>query len=159
MTGSVPEVMTANHTMMLAQYRLSSVRTRRIFAYLIDIVVIFLIQALGFVVATLLAIPTLGLTTLAFGPLAATPLIGVLYSGLTVGGARQSTLGQRAMGLVMARQDGTPIDFLFGACHALFFYVSIVFLTPLVLIVSLFDSQKRLLHDLVLGVVLRRTGP
>src|SRR5690606_15497135 len=117
------------------------------------------IQVIGFVAAALLAIPTLGFTTLAFGPLAATPLIGILYSGLTVGSARQATLGQRAMDLRMERSEGEPIDFLFGASHALLFYLSVVFLTPVVLIVCVLDSRKRLLHDIVLGMLVRRATP
>ncbi len=156
MAGSVPDTMAMGRTAAPVQYLLSGVRTRRIFAYLIDIALVFLIQALGFFVMFLLAIPTFGLIAFAFPALAATPLIATLYSGLTLGGPRQSTLGQRAMGLVMVRHDGQPVDFLFGACHALLFYVSITLLSPLVLIVSLIDGQKRLLHDIVLGMTLRR---
>jgi len=33
------------------------------------------------------------------------------------------------------------------------FWVSISFLTPLVLLVGLFNSRRRLLHDFVLGTV------
>jgi uncharacterized RDD family membrane protein YckC len=156
--GSVPNMTASRSSAVFASDWLSGVRSRRIFAYLIDIIIIFLVQALGFLVAILLALPTFGLTTLAFGPLAATPLIGTIYSGLTVGGARQSTFGQRAMGLVMTRDDGEKTDFLYGAVHALLFYVSIVALTPFVLLVSLFDGRKRLLHDIVLSMVLRRSS-
>ena len=38
------------------------------------------------------------------------------------------------------------------AC-ALVFWVTISFLTPLILIVGLFNSRKRLLHDILLGTV------
>jgi len=159
MPATVPPVVQPGRETMMARGWLDGVRSRRAFAYLFDIVIILLIQLVGFLVALLLAIPTFGLTTLAFGPLAATPLIGILYSGLTVGGARQATLGQRAMDLQMVRNDGQPIDFLYGASHGLLFYLSMVFLTPVVLIVCLFDSRKRLLHDIVLGMVVRRVTP
>jgi uncharacterized RDD family membrane protein YckC len=159
MPATIPPAMLPGRDAIAAHGSLDGVRSRRACAYLIDIVIILLIQVVGFIVAIVLAIPTLGLTTLAFGPLAATPLIGILYSGITVGGARQATLGQRAMDLQMARNDGEPIDFLYGAAHALLFYLSIVFLTPVVLIVCLFDTRKRLLHDIVLGMVVRRVTP
>ena len=37
--------------------------------------------------------------------------------------------------------------------HAVLFWVSISFLTPLVLLVGLFNGRRRLLHDIVLGTV------
>lgn len=159
MPATVPPVVQPGRDTIMARSWLDGVRSRRSFAYLIDIVIILMIQLIGFIIALVLAIPTLGLTTLAFGPLAATPLIGILYSGLTVGSARQATLGQRAMDLQVARDDGQPIDFLYGAVHGLLFYLSIVFLTPVVLIVCLFDTRKRLLHDIVLSMLVRRTTP
>jgi uncharacterized RDD family membrane protein YckC len=33
------------------------------------------------------------------------------------------------------------------------FWVSISFLTPLILLIGLFNSRRRLLHDIVLGTV------
>jgi uncharacterized RDD family membrane protein YckC len=40
-----------------------------------------------------------------------------------------------------------------GATHAVLFWVSISFLTPLVLLVGLFNGRRRLLHDIILGTV------
>ncbi|OIQ74327.1 hypothetical protein GALL_440200 [mine drainage metagenome] len=37
--------------------------------------------------------------------------------------------------------------------HAVLFWISISFLSPLVLLVGLFNSRRRLLHDFVLGTV------
>jgi len=153
--GTVPQTM-AGMFPVSAYY---GVRKRRIIAYLIDLAIIFAIQVLGFLVAIVLALPTLGLTTLAFAPLAITPLVGTIYAGLTVGGRSQATIGQRGMGLIVARDNGEKIDFVLAACQAVLFYVSIVALTPLVLVVSLLDSRKRLLHDLVLGLEVRRAAP
>jgi len=41
-----------------------------------------------------------------------------------------------------------------GAMHAVLFWISISFLSPLVLLVGLFNSRRRLLHDVVLGTVI-----
>jgi len=41
-----------------------------------------------------------------------------------------------------------------GATHAVLFWVSISFLTPLVVLVGLFNGRRRLLHDVILGTVI-----
>jgi uncharacterized RDD family membrane protein YckC len=37
--------------------------------------------------------------------------------------------------------------------HAVLFWASVSFLSPLVLLVGLFNGRRRLLHDIVLGTV------
>jgi uncharacterized RDD family membrane protein YckC len=59
----------------------------------------------------------------------------------------------RAMGLTMRMMDGRRPDMLIAAIHALLFWFSVTLLTPLVLIVSLLNIEKRLLHDIILGTV------
>jgi uncharacterized RDD family membrane protein YckC len=41
-----------------------------------------------------------------------------------------------------------------GAAHAVLFWVSVSVLSPLVLLVGLFNGRRRLLHDIVLGTVI-----
>jgi uncharacterized RDD family membrane protein YckC len=41
-----------------------------------------------------------------------------------------------------------------GAAHAVLFWVSVSVLSPLVLLVGLFNGRRRLLHDVVLGTVI-----
>ena len=43
---------------------------------------------------------------------------------------------------------------MLGACHAVLYWVSISFLTPLVLLIGLFNGRRRLLHDMILGTVI-----
>jgi uncharacterized RDD family membrane protein YckC len=40
-----------------------------------------------------------------------------------------------------------------GAMHAVLFWISVSMLTPLVLLIGLFNSRRRLLHDIILGTV------
>jgi len=40
-----------------------------------------------------------------------------------------------------------------GAMHAVLFWLSVSFLTPLVLLIGLFNGRRRLLHDIILGTV------
>ena len=59
----------------------------------------------------------------------------------------------RVMDLELRTWYGTPGYFVLGAMHAVLFWVSISFLTPLIVLVGLFNGRRRLLHDIILGTV------
>ncbi len=130
----------------------------RVCAYLLDIVFIF-----GFSLLLWLAIAVIGLVTFGLGwtLFAVLPASGIIYSAITVGGSRQSTLGMRMMGLrVVAPESGRPVDMLTAAVHALLFYVAITtFLLWFVdMMFGLMRSDRRLGHDLLLGLAVVRAG-
>jgi uncharacterized RDD family membrane protein YckC len=129
---------------------LVSVRTRRIFALLLDLV---LVSLMATVLWALLLIVTLGLSLFFLPPM--WPLVAFFYNGLSVSGAKMATPGMRAMDLEMRMHDsGARVPFINAAAHALFFYLSWFF--PPVFLVTLVDSEKRCLHDILAGVVLTR---
>lgn len=124
----------------------------RTVAYLLDIVFI-----LGFTALLTLAITVIGLVTFGLGwtLFAVLPASGIIYSAITVGGRRQSTIGQRLMGLrVVAPESGAPVDMVTAAVHALLFYVAVsTFLLWCVDVVfGLVRPDRRLGHDLLLGL-------
>lgn len=125
----------------------------RLIAYLIDIAVVaVLIVLFGF------AILFFGLFTFGLGwglYLVLVPATGILYSTLTVGGPRQSTIGMRLMGLRVVTTDGGRPDMLAAAVHALLFYVAAgtFVLWLLVVGVAFIRRDRRLGHDLVTGFV------
>ncbi|MGV7032798.1 RDD family protein [Methylobacterium symbioticum] len=130
----------------------------RFMAYLLDIVFIF-----GFSILLWLAIAFIGLVTFGLGwtLFAVLPASGILYSAITVGGHRQSTLGMRMMGLrVVAPESGRPVDLLTAAVHALLFYVALsTFLLWFVdMVFGLMRSDRRLGHDLLLGLAVVRAA-
>lgn len=129
----------------------SGVRSRRIFAFFIDVIVIALLTFGAGILVFFLGVFTLGLGFLLYGILPAT--VALLYVAFTLGGPLASTLGMRAMGLEMRLWYGAKPYPLLAAVHALLFWFSVSLLTPLVLLVSLFSDRKRLLHDMILGVV------
>jgi uncharacterized RDD family membrane protein YckC len=131
--------------------RFDGVRRKRIFAYVIDVVIVALLTLAASVVVGVLGLFTFGLAWMLYGWVGL--IVAILYSGITIGGRRQATLGMAATGLVFRLDAGGPATFLYGAVHVTLFYLSISFLTPLILLVSLFSPRKRLLHDMVLGVV------
>jgi uncharacterized RDD family membrane protein YckC len=133
------------------------VRTRRIFAFLVDLAVIFFLMAIAYVVIGILGIFTLGLLWIALP--AVWPVVAILYSVLTLGGPHSATPGMRFMGIEMRTLRGERLDYGLALLHVLGFWFSVTILTPLVLIVALFTERKQLLHDLVLGVVAVRTAP
>jgi uncharacterized RDD family membrane protein YckC len=59
----------------------------------------------------------------------------------------------RVMDIEMRTWYGAPCYFVLGAVHAIGYWVSVSMLTPLVILISLFNTRKRLLHDMLLGTV------
>ncbi|MDQ6434501.1 RDD family protein [Mesorhizobium sp. LHD-90] len=131
------------------------VRTRRILAFLLDYVIVFLLLIPFGIVVFLLGLLTFGIGWGLFGILA--PLVAIIYVWTTLGGASQATLGMRAFGIRLDRLDGKPVDGLLAVVHSVLFWAGNVILTPLILLVSLFADRKRTLHDLLLGTVVTRS--
>lgn len=129
------------------------VRTRRIFAFLLDLVVLSIFTVIAGVFIGFLGILTLGLGWLLYPILL--PIIAVAYIGLTMGGPKSATPGMQAMGIQMRLWHGGPMYGLIAIVHALAFYFSMgTGILGFVLIgASLFSSTKRCLHDVLLGTV------
>ena len=130
------------------------VLTRRIFAFLIDLVVLSIPVILGYAFIGVFGLITLGLGWALFWlAWPATIVWAVVYYGASIGGPHSATMGMRVMDLELRTWYGASGYFVLGAMHAVLFWVSISFLTPLVLLVGLFNSRRRLLHDVILGTV------
>lgn len=125
---------------------------RRVFAFLIDYVLLGLVLLLAAVVVFFLGVLTLGVAWFIY------PVLGVLtamlYFGMTVGGEKQASPGMRMMGLILVQQSGRPVDFFTAIVHLVLFWLCNSVLTPLVLLVGLFTNRNRLLHDLLLGTAM-----
>ena len=130
------------------------VLTRRVFAFLIDLVVLSVPVILGYIFIAVFGVITLGLGWMLFWlAWPATIVWAIVYYGASIGGPHSATMGMRAMDLEVRTWYGEPGYFVLGACHAVLYWISISFLTPLVLLVGLFNGRRRLLHDIVLGTV------
>jgi uncharacterized RDD family membrane protein YckC len=129
---------------------LAGVRTRRILAVCIDLVLVSVLVAVLWILSIML---TFGFALFFLPPIY--PFVAFFYNGLTVSGARMATPGMRVMDLEMRMQDtGARVPFINAAVQAVLFYVSWFF--PPILLVSLVDSEKRCLHDIIAGVVVVR---
>jgi uncharacterized RDD family membrane protein YckC len=130
------------------------VLTRRLFAFLIDLVVLSVPVILAYLFIAVFGLITLGLGWALFWlAWPASVIWALIYYGASLGGPHSATVGMRVMDLELRTWYGAPGYFVLGAMHAVLFYISISVLTPLVLLVGLFNGRRRLLHDIVLGTV------
>ncbi|HEY4191315.1 MAG TPA: RDD family protein [Mesorhizobium sp.] len=133
----------------------NGVRSRRIFAVVLDYLIVAALTIPVGILVFLLGILTLGLGWMLFSILV--PAVAILYVWNTLGGSGQATVGMKAMGIRLDRLDGRPIDGMTAVVHTVLFWAGNFILTPLVLLVTLFSDRKRTLHDLLLGTVVTRT--
>ncbi len=135
--------------------RYEGVRSRRVFALMIDVAVILFLMLLASLVIAVLGVFTLGLGWFLF-PLV-WPVVAVLYTVLTLGGLASATPGMRFMGVEIRTLQGERLNYGLALLHALGFWFTVTLLTPLILLVALFTPRKQLLHDLALGTVAVRS--
>jgi uncharacterized RDD family membrane protein YckC len=138
----------------------AGVLARRLVAFVIDVVAIAIPLILAWIFIFVFGIITLGLGWFLFWMLSPASVIWALaYYGMTLGSPASATIGMRAMGLQMRTWYGAPAYFVLGAVHAVVFWVSVTMLTPFILIVGLFNSRRRLLHDMLVGTVVINKPP
>ncbi|MGY8709485.1 RDD family protein [Bradyrhizobium sp. 18BD] len=130
------------------------VATRRVFAFLIDMVVISVPVILGYIFIALFGVVTLGIGWALFWlAWPASVVWAIVYYGACIGGPSSATIGMRIMDLELRTWYGAPGYFVLGATHAVLFWVTVSFLSPFVVLVGPFNGRRRLLHDFVLGTV------
>jgi uncharacterized RDD family membrane protein YckC len=139
---------------MLEPELFRGVLTRRVFAFLIDLVVLSVPVILAVIFIAVFGVITLGLGWALFWLVSPASVVwALIYYGATLGGPHSATIGMRVMDLELRTWYGAPAYFVLGAMHAVLFWVSISVLSPLILLVGLFNGRRRLLHDIVLGTV------
>src|SRR5689334_2816968 len=127
---------------------------RRVVAFLIDFLILSLPVLFVSMFIFVIGIVTFGLGFLFYGLLWPAMVIwAVAYYGLTLGGPASATIGMRVMDIEMRTWYGAPAYFVLGAVHAVVFWVTVSMITPLVLLVCLFNDRRRCLHDILVGTV------
>ncbi len=133
---------------------LENVRTRRVLAFVVDYLIVLLLCLPAALIIFFLGIFTFGLAWALYFVL---PLAtAVCYLALTLGGSRQATVGMAMFSIILKRDGGHFVGPGFAVLHGLLFWALHVTLTPLLLVVSLFAVNKRLLHDILLGATVVR---
>jgi uncharacterized RDD family membrane protein YckC len=134
----------------------SGVLGSRIFAWIGDVVVLFILGSIVWFALALLGIVTFGAAWMLIPVAGIATVLG--YAALTIGGPRQATWGMRMAGLRVETATGGRPDGLAAAVHALLFYVAAgtVGLWLLDILCGLVRSDRRLGHDLLTGLVVVR---
>ena len=130
---------------------------RRVVAYVIDFVVIWLLIGL---LAPLIGIAGFLTFGAAWGLyLILVPGTAILYSALSIGGPSMGTIGMRLTGLrALDATNGGRVSPLLAGLHALLFYIGIGTLALYVLdiVIGLARSDRRLGHDLLADIIVVR---
>jgi len=130
------------------------VRTRRVFAWFIDVLLVGLLVGVLWFVLVLFGVLTLGLGLPLLGVV---PFVPFCYHLLFVAGPSSATPGQQALGLMVRRNDDlgrpSPVQ---AVVYTLVFYLTLA-TSGLLLLFALVTVRKRTLHDLASGLVVVRT--
>lgn len=137
---------------------LAGVLSKRVLAFIVDVVVLGVIELAAMMIVFLMGLFTFGLAWLLFAlPFFAT--VAVLYVALTMGGPKAATPGMQLAGVTIRNLDGSRTGYVVAGAHVILYWVLISLLTPLVLIVGLMSNRKRLLHDMLLGTIVVNAEP
>jgi uncharacterized RDD family membrane protein YckC len=127
---------------------------RRFIAFLIDVLIIVVPVMFATMLIAIFGLITLGLGWALFLLVTPATIIWAIgYYGMTLGSAASATIGMRAVDLQMRTWYGAPAYFVLGAVHAVVYWISITMLSPLILLVGLFNDRQRLLHDMLVGTI------
>ena len=130
------------------------VLARRVVAFVIDFLILSIPVVFVSMFIFVVGVVTFGLGFLFYGLLWPAMVIwAIAYYGLTLGSPASATIGMRAMDIEMRTWYGSPGYFVLGAVHAVVFWVAVSALTPLILLVCLFNDRRRCLHDILVGTV------
>jgi uncharacterized RDD family membrane protein YckC len=103
------------------------VLARRCLAFVIDVIIIAIPVVFAAVFIFIVGLVTLGLGWVLYWLLSPASVIwAICYYGLT---------------------------FVLGAVHAIAYWFTVSFLTPLILLVAFFNQRGRLLHDMLVGTI------
>jgi len=130
------------------------VLARRVLAFFIDVFLIAIPVVFAGLFIFVFGLVTFGLGWALYWLLSPAAVIWALvYYGTTFGSPASATIGMRVMDLEMRTWYGAPMYFLLGAVHAIVFWITVSALTPLIVLVGLFNERRRLLHDMLVGTV------
>lgn len=127
-----------------------SLLPRRVFAYLIDVVLIALVAAVLWFVLTIFTIVSFGL----LGPLQALILAlwPLTYHSLFVA-LRSATPGMSFMDLEIRTLEGRRPSLVQAVIATVLFYASVALTSFLILLITFFDDRSRTLHDMISGTL------
>jgi uncharacterized RDD family membrane protein YckC len=125
---------------------------KRVFAFLIDVVILMILGMALTTVGTIVGVLSFGILS---APLALlTMLLPLGYHTYLMGGPQSATFGMRAMGLEVRTWDGRRPTYLQAALQTMAFYVTVFGTNLLILLVVFFNDRRRTVHDMLCGTVI-----
>jgi uncharacterized RDD family membrane protein YckC len=134
-------------------FLVGGVLTRRCLAWVIDVILIALLVWVLWWIMVMFGLLTFGL---GFGTMAILPFVPFCYHLLSLLSSVSATPGQQMFGLTVRRNfDLGPPTGLQALIATAIFYLTLA-TSGLLLVVALFTTRHRTLHDLVSGLVVVR---
>lgn len=132
---------------------------RRALAYLVDAAVLSFIGLLMWLLFWFGLVVSFGLLAPLFGLIyVAMPLLPLAYNTLLIGGPRSATLGMQMFDVEMRSWTGQRPEYLQALLVTALFYVSVGLTAGFILLLGIFNGRRRLLHDVLCGVVAVRAS-
>ncbi|MGQ0676445.1 MAG: RDD family protein [Rhodospirillales bacterium] len=132
---------------------------RRVFAYLADAAMLFGIGLLVWLLLWFALVVSFGLLAPLLGLIyVAMPLLPLAYHTLFIGGPHSATPGMRLFDVEIRSWTGARPEYLQALLMTVLFYVSVGLTAGLILLLGIFNRRRRLMHDMLCGVVAVRAG-
>jgi uncharacterized RDD family membrane protein YckC len=130
---------------------------RRMFAFVIDTIILGLIATLILVVGTIAGFFTFGLAWLSLPIVIPLAILG--YYAATLGAPMRATVGMSMLDIVLVPARGYPLDGWKILVHPIVFWITVWIAWPVSLVVALFTPRQQMVQDLVTGTVMLRRSP
>lgn len=132
------------------------ITSKRVFAYLVDMVLVCMAGAAVWIGMGIIGLASLGLL-LPLQPVAVA-LVPLAYHVAFIASPAAATLGMKLLGIRVADANtGAPPSLAQAVIQIVAFYGSVTLTAWLILIVALFNPRRRTLHDVLAGTVVINT--
>lgn len=131
--------------------------TRRVTAYVIDLVLIGVLTLFLGMIGVILGFLTFGLAWMSL--VLVVPAAVVIYYAVTLGSPKRATVGMQMMDIVLTPTRGQPLDGWMAIFHALLFWVTFWISWPVAILFALFTPRRQMIHDLIMGTLMVRRSP
>lgn len=130
---------------------------RRVFAYVVDLVIIGALVVIVSVFGGVVGFFTFGLGWLAL--VVVIPVVILGYYAATLGSPRRATVGMQQMDLVLTPARGAPLDGWSILIHPFIFWITVWIAWPISLVVALLTPRREMVQDLITGTLMLRRSP
>ncbi|MEO7221518.1 MAG: RDD family protein [Devosia sp.] len=130
---------------------------RRVFAFVVDTIILGFISMIILLVGTIAGFLTFGLAWLSLPIVIPVAILG--YYAATLGSPMRATVGMSVMDIVLVPARGYPLDGWKILIHPLVFWITVWVAWPVSLVVALFTPRQQMVQDLVTGTLMLRRSP